>query len=93
MSDDMPRPDQSEIDGEPPKRPNLAERDAKLSAVLDQDPSFESVRPLMEPPLEITRSMLSLLNMRDETVIVYEPSVPGHGHAPKQHAPREGSSL
>lgn len=94
MSDPGHEGEELQADSEPvPRRPDLAARDAKLSAFLDQQPDFESVRPLIEPPLEITRSMLSLLNMRDETVIVYEDRGPRRDGMPRQRAPQDGSSL
>jgi hypothetical protein len=60
------------------KRERLDARDAQFVEFLDGTPEFESVKPLVEPPLDITRSMLQLLNMRDETVIVHEPDKRGH---------------
>jgi hypothetical protein len=44
--------------------------DAQIKTFLSQEPVFEEVSQVIDPPLEITRSMLRLLNMVDETVIV-----------------------
>ncbi len=41
---------------------------------LNKEPVFEEVKPLLEPPLEITRDSLRLLNVVDETIIVHDPT-------------------
>lgn len=47
-------------------------------SITTKEPVFENVRPMLEPPLEITRSFLRGLCMVDETVIVHEtPSARG----------------
>jgi hypothetical protein len=38
----------------------------------DSQPEFEPVRPLLNPPLEITRDMLRLLNMVDENITIHD---------------------
>jgi hypothetical protein len=47
--------------------------DVHTAELLRQEPTFETVARVVDPPLEITRSMLRLLNMVDETVIVHDP--------------------
>lgn len=39
----------------------------------NQEPRFEDAQPMLDPPLEITRDMLRLLNVVDETIIVHDP--------------------
>jgi hypothetical protein len=42
-------------------------------AFCNQEPQYEAAQPMLSPPLEITRDMLRLLNVVDETIIVHDP--------------------
>ena len=58
--------------------PPVHEKEKAMNAFLKAEPQFENVEPLLESPLEITRSMLRLLNMMDETVIIHDDDAPEH---------------
>jgi hypothetical protein len=55
---------------EPAAESGATDDAARMTEFLTSEPAFEVASPLIDPPLEITRSMLRLLNMVDETVIV-----------------------
>jgi hypothetical protein len=52
------------------KRTGASDKARNMPAFKTREPVFDKQRTILNPPLEITRSMLMGLNMVDETIIV-----------------------
>jgi len=50
------------------------EKAKKVKIDLKAKPKFETVKPFLRRPLEITRDLLPGINMVDENIIIYDNS-------------------